>query len=365
MFEISGGPGRGKTTVIQYLIKELRIKPDRVYFLTFIGRAALVLRMNGNKNAFTIHKVIYDIVEEPLIITNARGKKEKIHTGKLTMALRKCLPKEVDLIVLDEARMVPENIAMDLLSFGKPIIALGDIYQLPPVMGNPFFLNNPDIILREPMRQLADSHILKLCDDILAGKDIPLGVSPDKSVWVIRQDEVTSQLFLSDKSQVLVGRNSTRRDINKYVREELYGRYSNKPVVGDRLIVRKNNWNRELNGDLALVNGLLGTCNHVYGSNRENKADPVIDFQPDGYYDYFQELPIDRTFLNTGEENNRFNNSDKLEYGYAITTHLAQGSEFPAVVVYDESDVFRSYKREWLNTAVSRAKKLVVLVKMN
>ena len=77
------------------------------------------------------------------------------------------LPKEIKLIVVDEAPMVDRRLAMDLISFGLPIIALGDLHQLPPIFGDPVFMVHPDYQLTEVMRQAKDSPILALSQEII------------------------------------------------------------------------------------------------------------------------------------------------------------------------------------------------------
>ena len=113
VFQINGLAGTGKTSIIPYIIDDLGLDPERdVVFGTYTGKAASVLRKKGIP-CRTIHSLIYELVK----------------TEKGTPVWK--LNEESDvrfarLIVLDEVSMIDKKMASDLLSFGKPVIVIGD-----------------------------------------------------------------------------------------------------------------------------------------------------------------------------------------------------------------------------------------------
>ena len=131
-FEISGPAGTGKTTIIKYIIELLGLNMYEVLFVAYVGKAALQLTRSG-VNGKTIHSAIYDFELEtktdmdglPLM---KDGKPIKVPK----FSLKPTLGPHIKLIVVDEGSMVSQSIAMDLESFGIPIIVLGDLQQLPP-----------------------------------------------------------------------------------------------------------------------------------------------------------------------------------------------------------------------------------------
>ena len=171
VFEISGPAGSGKTTLILYLIDQLGLDLDQVLFVAYMGKAACRMALNGLP-AKTIHSAIYKYEkviardEEGKIIYNENGKVKKV--GKFVLKDR--IGKGIKLIVLDEGSMVNEEIATDLLSFGIPTIVLGDLNQLPPVFGKPYFLREPDVILKQVMRQNEGNPIIYLSQQFLKVK---------------------------------------------------------------------------------------------------------------------------------------------------------------------------------------------------
>ena len=160
--------------------------------------------------------------------------------------------------------------------------------------------------------------------------------------------------------------------------------YSDEPIIGDRLICLRNDWEMSnMTGD-ALVNGLTGTLENIEYATTGIKVNPwmektpIIDFMPD--YDdasMFYGIEADYKLLRHGEPTiTRGYNSNwkkipkqfhphEFDYGYAITCHKSQGSEFDKVIVLEE--FLKSESREdharWLYTAATRASQKLIIVK--
>ena len=211
------------------------------------------------------------------------------------------------LIVVDEISMLPKKMWEQLLYYKVHVIALGDPGQLPPVAAeNNGVLEHPHIFLDEVMRQAAESEIIRLTMDIRAGT--PLKLFSGKEVRIVDRNEVLKQGFFFWASQIICGKNDTRRSINDQMRQKIWGdQYSLEPIIGDKLICLRNDWEiTNMNGD-ALVNGMTGEMTGIIyekGIKRNPwmERTPIIDFMPDyDDADAFRGIEIDYKLLTIGE----------------------------------------------------------------
>ena len=261
--------------------------------------------------------------------------------------------------------MVGGKIGEDLLSYGLPMVVLGDLKQLPPVMASRMFLTHPDITLTEIMRQEKDSPIIYLSQLATNGIPIQYGVYGNNECVVIRKNELTDD-HLRESDIVICGTNAMRDIINKYIRERIQNIHSNRITTGDKLVCRQNKWAVKLNEDIALVNGLIGYVEDVYIDGGPH--DMLINFRPEFEdYKYFNKVAINHSYPFLPYEqrlrqNIRFMNGTAFEFGNAITCHLSQGSQYDTVLVYVENYTNSLYFRQWLYTAITRAKKRLILV---
>lgn len=367
LYEISGGAGTGKTTLIRYAIERLGLDIQKdVAFIAFMGKASAQMARNGLP-AQTIHSLIYNYVKEfekdeyGNIVTNSKGR------PKITLVpkLKNKLDKKVKLLVIDEAPMVNEQIGKDILSFGIPTIALGDLNQLPPVFGKTFFLSEPDVILTEIMRQAEGSPIVWLAQRILNNKPIDIGVYGNSAV--ISKKDIND--FIFKKSDiVLTSSNKLRYSINNLYREKIHGyKKLDRLHINEKIICRRNNWNRCINDNIFLTNGMSGYVDFIDTDSYNGKT-IKIDFKPDFLSKSYKNLNIDYHRLFDTEkyvENNKFNNDrDLFEFGYSITVHLSQGSQYKNVLFLDERGGFddETYKK-LRYTAITRAMDKIVICK--
>ena len=378
VFVLAGYAGTGKSTLLKYSITEtLGLIPDQsVAFVTSTGKAATVLIRQGI-SATTLHRLIYQsITQETEIEVN--GKKIKIE--KLSFKRRENIDKSTKLIVLDEASMVSDDVMYDLLQFGVKMIICGDNAQLPPVEGLNTYLKEPDFTLRQIVRQQLDNPIIKLSQMAREGIYIPYGRYGD-SVSVLNKRFFTGEKrrhCLTTADQIICGINKTRTAINNEIRSMLNrGPF---PESGDKLICTLNNWEQFIDSDFRfnLVNGIIGTVyNPFYDSSTgigfmQFKVDFLDELCPealpfdtgiftDGRYiykhgDYFASYDED------GEPSGAYT-LNRFEYGYCISCHKAQGSEFDNTVIFDESYAFKEDRNRWLYTAITRTKKKLLLLR--
>ena len=251
-----GYAGSGKSTVLKFALDELGLEPHRgerdggdcvpgVVTATFTGKAALVLRRKGTP-ARTIHSLIYSVIEATEEEIAAAQKKieqaenearrlsgfDRTSADAAIEAMRQSVagmkkPRfalnpqsdaaHAKLIVLDEVSMVGEEMARDLMSFGKPILVLGDPGELPPIKGEGAFTKDaPDIMLTEIHRQAAESAIIRLATMARQGQPIGFG-QHDTFVWKMRKADVTPEQCLRG-GQVICGMNATRLQLNNGMR---------------------------------------------------------------------------------------------------------------------------------------------------
>lgn len=368
LIEIEGAAGTGKTTMIIYFIEKIGLKLSEVLFVSYMGKAVSQMIRNGLP-AKTIHSACYDCVKK--IARDEDGKIIFLPNGKpktyLDFELKEKIPGKPKLIVIDEARMVPEKNALDLLSFGIPIIALGDTNQLPPVFGKPFFLESPDIWLTEIMRQKEGDPIIYLSQQILHHEKLRPCVL-GKSCVIERKYFTREQMIDSDI--IITASNKLRGAINDLFRENILSlKTLDYPNFGEKIICRRNNWSRYVKdkGEIYLTNGLAGFVDGVNKSSYNGKS-MKIDFRPDFTGRVFHDLKINLEYINTSPGENRDifigNDMNAFEYAYAISCHLSQGSQYDRVTLLQEKQVARDedYFTKLMYTGITRARDAIRIV---
>jgi exodeoxyribonuclease-5 len=355
-FEISGPAGSGKTTIVYELIKNIGLKHDEVLFMAYVGKATMALALKGNF-AKTIHSSIYNLVDVPKLDENGipLQKNGRILTTA-TFAKKESLPKNIKLLVIDEGSMVDHRIAKDVLSYGLPVLVLGDLDQLPPVFGKSYFLQNPDVILTQIMRQNENNPIIWLSQRAKKGLRIDYGKYGDMC-YVIPKDQIDDNL-LKNSDIIICGKNETRQNINTYYRETIQGVKQKVPVYGDKIVCRQNNWKLSVDENIFLINGLIGYVEDIYLDTYNGKS-ICIDFRPEFMEDkVFHKIPIDFEYLFqsvTEKSGGRLSFWNKFQFARAITCHLSQGSQYGKVLVYRERIGSWDYQKKWDYTAFTRA----------
>lgn len=389
IFVLCGYAGTGKTFLIDYAVRKLGLIPgDSAAFVTPTGKAASVLIRSGTP-ACTLHSLIYTREED--IEVNEDG--EVVSERFLRFVKKEKIDKDIRLIVVDETSMVSDEVLRDLLSFGVKCLFCGDPAQLPPVGGSNSLLSMPCVTLTQIVRQEANNPIVRLAARARAGEFIEYGEYGDGVAVVPRRKlapDGMRRLFLA-ADQIIVGTNRTRNAVNRKVREFLgISPEALFPIDGEKVICTLNNWSKPLDekGDFHLVNGIIGKC---YNVREDEDGLGRFDFLPDFLTEKTYDLPFDGGIFTRGKffhgygekacllqngalvhENNyellrrfkvkREDVINRFEFAYAVTCHKAQGSEYDFVIVIDESGYFEN-GREWLYTAITRAKKKLLIIR--
>jgi exodeoxyribonuclease-5 len=342
ILRIFGFAGTGKTTIARHLADGA---DGPTCYCAFTGKAALMMARNGCHGASTIHGLIYHVKEG--------------RSGATRFVLDKASPAATAaLIVVDECSMVDEELARDLLSFGRPILVLGDPAQLPPVKGGGYFINaRPDVMLTEIHRQARENPIIHMATTIREGGRLNLGSYGESRVI---ERGILSGAEVMKADQILVGKNATRTAYNRRMRS-LHGFTDDLPMQGDRLVCLRND------KSLAIFNGGLFTVDSGLLRPDPEKPDCIRFEVKSEDFKRKAALPVTvrREFFLGGAEDipwQELKGTQQFDFGYALTVHKAQGSQWDEVIVYDESETFREDARKWAYTALTRAAKKVTVV---
>lgn len=356
----TGAAGTGKTTVIKEFLDVMGLKPEEYMCAAYVGKAVQVLQRHGLP-ASTIHSLIYDMIEIPKI--DAEGNIELTSTGRpkteLLIRLKPSLPSNIKLLIIDEATMVNDVISHDILSFNIPVIFLGDSNQLPPVFGQSSIMNSPDFRLTHIMRQAEESPIVRISQNIL--NNIPLKYGNYGTSKVIDRLKLSDDILKHD--MIITTKNKMRDGINDFIRNDVFHIDSPLPVYGEKIICRRNNWKRNV-GDIYLTNGLVGFVTDIH-REKCTKNHLMLDFRPEFMDDKFLNIKVDSKYIqlphNERKDYGR-SSAEIFEYGYSITTHMSQGSEYNNVLFMYSGFGDHEFRKKLMYTGVTRAVDQITIV---
>ncbi|MCM3821123.1 SF1B family DNA helicase RecD2 [Streptomyces sp. DR3-1] len=352
---LTGGPGCGKSFTVRSVVELARAKGAKVVLAAPTGRAAKRLAELTGAEASTVHRLL------------------ELRPGG-DAAYDRERPLDADLVVVDEASMLDVLLANKLVKAVAPgahLLFVGDVDQLPSVGagevlrdlladGGPI----PSVRLTRIFRQAQRSGVVTNAHRINAGTP-PLTQGLDDFFLFVEDDtEEVGRLTVDVAARRVPARFGLdpRRDIqvlapmhrgpagagalNGLLQQAITPARPDLPEkrfggrvfrVGDKVTQIRNNYEKGLNG---VFNGTVGV---VTALNTEEQRLTVLT-------DEDEEVPYD------------FDELDELAHAYAVTIHRSQGSEYPAVVVPVTTSAWMMLQRNLLYTAVTRAKKLVVLV---
>lgn len=342
-FSLAGYAGTGKTTIIYHLLRNFS---EKVVVGAPTGKAALRLRQKGVQ-ASTIHQLAYRFTG-----TDVDGDPTFDFEG---------MRSRPTLTIIDEASMVNEQIFQDLQGEGYRMLFVGDHGQLAPVGGDPGLMRVPDFALSK-IHRTDDEGILSFAHALREGARTPEASGAVQSVFLNPRHEfsIVKEAVL-EGDVVLCWKNTTRHWLNHLALVELgllQREALNVMHVADylkqlhgqrvRVVCLRTNYRQGVyNGQVMdLVLGgledegktLNGTLCTDTGREVQARFDPLGFFLRERSYAPGQGLLL-------------------FDFGYALTAHKAQGSEWPHVVVIDELHQRTDEKPRWRYTAATRAEK--------
>lgn len=375
VFRLFGYAGTGKTTLAKHLVADV----SPVHFAAYTGKAALVLRSKGCLPASTIHSLIYlpkeksasrlrhlereaeteqDADRKRELRKLAERERENLRQPAFTLNLESVI-QDAALVVLDEVSMVDETMAGHLLSFGMPILALGDPAQLPPVKGTGWFTDHePDIMLTEIHRQAKGNPIIELATMIREGRMPDVGAYGDSRVIPSGKTDPDE---LATYDQVLVGLNKTRAKVNKAIRK-VRGFTDHLPEPGDKLVCKRND------KETGLLNGSQWRVHSRTDIDEDQMVLSVSAWDAEGDPYTFDVIAWKHPFEDRWDKLDHYliREAQRFEYGYGLTVHSAQGSQWDNVCLIDEASAFpweNTQKRQWRYTGVTRAAQRVTVIR--
>lgn len=387
---VSGPAGTGKTQLIKHVVDHIE---GRVHVVAYTGQAARMLQKRGIP-ATTIHQLIYlpsDIRREKIaavkdLIKKAGNDRAQLAslTAKLDALLEPAFVLNDDsalngarLCVLDEASMVGERLGDDLEGFGVPMLVVGDPYQLGPVDEEPCYdLSNPDVALSKILRQDADSRILTLATRVREGKYTDKYPTPvNKDDLVIREDQRMNndqrRDFIMEAHRILCSTNETRRAVNRRVLRYFDApdkRYPDGEWWEELICVRNSHDNDLLNGmpirlrDVKEDGSPFWFTAEVLGDDEISRGRLKIY---KGWFDYsLKRTPWNEVRKLVARELDAIGEPLlECDWGFCITTHKAQGSEWPRVLFLSESFPQAGEFRQRLHySAITRASQRLVII---
>lgn len=338
-----GFAGTGKTTLIKEIVRQVH----SVAIVAFTGKAVSVLRRKGVKDAQTLHSLIYQPAGE-----DEEG--DPIFKRRMSLAQpdgyggMRSAPR---IVIVDEASMINKRMHEDLEALATKILYVGDHGQLQPIGYDPGLMRDPTIKLEKIHRQAEGSEILRYAHHLRQGKD-PFDwerPSPESDVQIVNRwpDK------LHEFDTVLVGFNGTRHYLNKLIREAR-GFEGILPLPGETLICLANN------RDFGIFNGLQV---EVKGCERRDEETAWLRFTDFEGRD--RQVPIYLPQLGSSE---KFQREELIrecyglfDWGYTLTVHKAQGSEWDNVCVIEKIHPGWGEAR-WRYTAATRAAKKLTYV---
>jgi exodeoxyribonuclease V alpha subunit len=348
---ITGGPGTGKTTLVRSLLSILDAKKISYLLAAPTGRATKRMMESTGRYAATIHRLLeFDPI--------SRAFKHTEHNALST-----------DVLIIDEASMIDIFLAHSLLkaiAHGTRVIFIGDVDQLPSVGAGDFLTDLiqskqiPTLRLTTIFRQAQDSLIVLNAHRVNHGEFPTAKVpgtrndfifiaenSPEKTIAHIERilkKELPRRGIAIDQTQVLVPMNKGQAGtiaLNEGLQKLLNGKHADTGVLightryheGDRIMQIRNNY------DKNVFNGDIGTVQKIDQQEKELFVifgDRIVTYE--------------------------FHECEELVLAYAITIHKSQGSEYGAVIIPIFTHHFTLLQRSLIYTAITRAKKLCVIV---
>ena len=368
---ITGGPGTGKTTIIRAVLRMREEGGFRVMLAAPTGRAAKRMTEATGHEAKTIHRLL-EYVGSP----GTGGSFMRNETNAL----------ECDLLIVDEASMIDQILFHHLLKAvprGASLIFVGDVNQLPSVSpGNVLkdMIDSgvcPVVMLREIFRQGRESRIIVNAHRVNDGlmPILPEDQSLELSDFYFIEPRIDKE-NISEEEYKKIFENKVLQTIKKLVAENIPNRFNFDPVSDIQVLAPMHNGNvgtKRLNMELQKILYGGGGASVQRLERVFKEGDKVMQIKNNYDKDVYNgdigtitkvdgEESRVTVKMDTGPVNYEFAELEELVHAYAVSIHKSQGSEYPAVIIPLLTQHYVMLQRNLLYTAITRGKKLVVIV---
>lgn len=394
-FVITGSAGTGKTRMIVEILARLGLTASQVALVAPTNKACDVLRDKLPNNlgfrgaVSTFHKLLYKYQWPPA--WDGEDQKWEIVGHK---------PRKegVALLICDEASMLAD-LDVEAMEASYRVVYLGDAAQLPAIVedrtwkGRPALasdiLERPDAVLATIHRQSGGSSILDAADIVRSGSFLEPGLWDDDATQVLHEDEghvdgVMFRQLLRDSDAVLVARNATRIRLNQLMRsirghERFPGDWLPKP--GELIVAIERGSNDVFPGQPEISNGQQLVVDEVVRLGEGTKKSSGEPFEFAVVQAHFRDNPSIRGQWPVSQEMlvGKHVIGDEVvtkgiagprsgvlrcDWGYALTVHKAQGSEWGRVLVVDHGAYDKVGQKQWNYVALTRARSTVTVVRL-
>lgn len=340
-FVVHGLAGTGKTVLAAYVASELEL-----HMMAPTGKAASNLRRKTRRNATTIHKIVYNLIDEK--VRNRWGRIVTVPSFEGKSLAEVELPYGAA-VILDECSMVNEETREDIRRCGLRVIAFGDPGQLPPVSGKQGY-PKPDFTLKEIHRQAQDSGIIVAAHAVRHGQPLV----PNRDVRMVRDADLTPAELLNF-GLVMCWTNKNRHALNAMMRGAA-GHTSLLPRAGEPMLALRNKY------EIGMYNGA------VYQLRQDiNPGDTYCVLDVDG-----TERTMQFAMGSWGQYTCGVKGAETmplaerpvaLDWGYALTVHKAQGSEERNVLLLEDMRRGSEDYPAWAYTALTRASDKITIIR--
>lgn len=368
VIEISGLIGTGVNEIVNKFIEDAGFDRREVLYLSYDQKQ--VVEMGANRlHTYFIDRFIYKYTRvvdfDTISLLNPSSTQIEYIWEQ---SLRKKINPFYKIMIVFDSVLLSEKVLNDLCTFGLPIILIRDP-MLTPIPNSYTFTRDPNIELKELHPDLMKNPLTHFAHKLINGDKLIPG-NYDKVSIIERKQMNLYNLQYTD--MIITMTENMRKEVNRIYRHKILKLELNINIPGEKLIVARNNYNEilvnedENNIRVYLHKGLVGRISRCY-KHREVTKYLNMDFQPDFYHKAFEELMMDRHYLNNIHYNSKQEIPDIIdyfEYAYALTPISARLNHWNSIIMTTEFNDLgdENLQKRLLYTAITRARKSCLVI---
>lgn len=366
IIDISGTIGTGVYELVREFISKMEFDPREIMYLSYDQKQ--VLEMAAKRmHAYYLPSIVYKYTKivnfDSLSVINPSADAMEYEWKK---DVKKKIDERYRLIVVFDSSLLNLQTLNDLASFGLPIILMRD----PALIPSPdtyTFLREPNIELHQINPILYKNPIVYFANKALNGDKLEFGAYDTVSIVPKKQLNLYN---LKSSEMVLTLSDEMMDSLNKVYREKVMKIKTPNTIAGERIVIMNNMYGRKIvNEDEKKIKVFLtrGTIGYITKCNRHAPSTKYvqIDFRPEFYHDSFDELYINRNYLNGVETPSRQQIPDEImlcKYAYALSPSYSRLSHWDKVTIINDNSADDIMQRKLLYNAIVKSKHSITLV---